>query len=63
MLLNLTTKALRFSATLQTAPLWRQVSKTLAAETKMNPKKFGQLTNHKLEPWKVPLPVFIEDFF
>jgi len=40
-----------------------QVKPTLAAETKMNPKKFGQLTNHKLEPWKAPLPVFIEDFF
>jgi len=40
-----------------------RLSQPLAAETKMNPQKFGHLTNHKLEPWKAPLPVFIEDFF
>lgn len=26
----------------------------------MNPKKFGSLANHKQEPWKLPLPQFIE---
>lgn len=29
----------------------------------MNPKKFGKLANHKQEPWKVPLPIFIEDIY
>ena len=29
----------------------------------MNPKKFGSLANHKQEPWKVPLPDFIEDLY
>lgn len=26
----------------------------------MNPKKLGRLANHKQEPWKLPLPQFIE---
>ncbi len=29
----------------------------------MNPKKLGGLDNHSQEPWKVPLPVFIEDLY
>ena len=29
----------------------------------MNPKKFGKLDNHKQEPWKAPLPIFIEDLY
>ena len=29
----------------------------------MNPKKFGSLANHKQEPWKAPLPEFIEDCY
>lgn len=32
----------------------------MARELGMNPKKFGKLANHKQEPWKAPLPVFIE---
>jgi len=32
----------------------------MARELGMNPKKFGSLANHKQEPWKVPLPQFIE---
>jgi len=36
-----------------------QMARTLG----MNPKKFGKLANHRQEPWKVPLPVFIEDLY
>jgi hypothetical protein len=32
----------------------------MARELGMNPKKFGKLANHKQEPWKLPLPLFIE---
>jgi hypothetical protein len=35
----------------------------MARELGLNPKKFGQLTNHKQEPWKAPLPVFIENIY
>ena len=35
----------------------------MARELGMNPKKFGKLNNHKQEPWKAPLPVFIEDIY
>jgi hypothetical protein len=31
----------------------------MARELGLNPKKFGSLANHKQEPWKAPLPVFI----
>ena len=30
------------------------------SELGMNPKKLGKLDNHKQEPWKLPLPQFIE---
>ena len=33
----------------------------MAKELGMNPKKFGSLANHKQEPWKAPLPDFIEE--
>ncbi|MGR3301444.1 MAG: hypothetical protein ACUZ8I_02965 [Candidatus Scalindua sp.] len=29
----------------------------------MNPKKFGGLANTKQEPWKLPLPDFIEELY
>ena len=29
----------------------------------MNPKKFGKIANEKQEPWKKPLPAFIEDIY
>jgi hypothetical protein len=29
----------------------------------MNPKKLGKLDNHKQEPWKLPLPEFIEELY
>ncbi len=35
----------------------------MARELGMNPKKFGQIANHKQEPWKAPLPVFIENLY
>lgn len=33
----------------------------MARELGMNPKKLGGLANHKQEPWKAPLPQFIEE--
>ena len=35
----------------------------MARELGMNPEKFGKIANHKQEPWKAPLPVFIEDIY
>ncbi|HCG00944.1 MAG TPA: hypothetical protein DEV93_10425 [Chloroflexi bacterium] len=35
----------------------------MAWELGMNPKKFGKLDNHDQEPWKAPLPVFIESLY
>jgi hypothetical protein len=35
----------------------------MARELGMNPRKFGGLDNHKQEPWKVPLPQFIEQLY
>lgn len=35
----------------------------MARELGMNPKKFGGLANHRQEPWKAPLPNFIEDLY
>ena len=35
----------------------------MACELGINPKKFGQLDNHDQEPWKVPLPQFIEHLY
>jgi hypothetical protein len=32
----------------------------MARELGMNPKKLGGLDNHRQEPWKLPLPEFIE---
>jgi len=32
-------------------------------ELGMNPKKFGSLANTKQEPWKLPLPDFIEELY
>ncbi len=33
----------------------------MARELGLNPKKFGGLANTKQEPWKLPLPEFIEE--
>ncbi len=35
----------------------------MARELGMNPKNFGNLDNHKQEPWKALLPIFIEDLY
>jgi hypothetical protein len=35
----------------------------MARELGMNPKKLGKTANHKQEPWKAPLPVFIEQLY
>ena len=35
----------------------------MARELGMNPKKLGGKANHRQEPWKVPLPVFIEELY
>ena len=35
----------------------------MARELGMNPTKFGKLANHRQEPWKAPLPVFIEQLY
>ncbi|MCJ7705052.1 MAG: hypothetical protein MUO28_05875 [Desulfobacterales bacterium] len=35
----------------------------MARELGMNPKKFGKIANEKQEPWKAPLPAFIEHIY
>jgi hypothetical protein len=35
----------------------------MARELGMNPAKFGKLANHRQEPWKAPLPDFIERLY
>ena len=35
----------------------------MARELGLNPRKFGQIANHRQESWKAPLPVFIEDIY
>jgi hypothetical protein len=35
----------------------------MARELGMNPRKLGGLANHRQEPWKAPLPVFIERIY
>ena len=35
----------------------------MARELGMNPRKLGKLDNHDQEPWKAPLPLFIEALY
>ncbi len=35
----------------------------MARELGMNPAKLGGIDNHRQEPWKVPLPEFIEHLY
>jgi hypothetical protein len=35
----------------------------MARELGMNPRKFGKIDNHRQEPWKAPLPIFIETLY
>ena len=35
----------------------------MARELGMNPRKLGEMDNHDQEPWKLPLPAFIEKLY
>jgi len=35
----------------------------MARELGLNPKKFGSLDNTEKQPWKLPLPEFIEEIY
>ena len=35
----------------------------MARELEMNPATLGTLDHHKQEPWKLPLPRFIEELY
>lgn len=35
----------------------------MARELGLNPKKFGSIGNTKQQPWKLPLPEFIEEIY
>lgn len=35
----------------------------MAREVGLNPKKLGKLANHKQEPWKKPLPDYIQTLY
>ncbi len=35
----------------------------MARELGLNPLKLGSLANHRQEPWKLPLPAFIEELY
>ena len=35
----------------------------MARELGMNPRKLGGMANHKQEPWKMPLPWYIEHLY
>ena len=35
----------------------------MARELGLNPHKFGKISNEKQEPWKIPLPQFIEAIY
>ena len=35
----------------------------MARELGMNPKKFGKWDNYRQEPWKAPLPIFIQNLY
>jgi hypothetical protein len=35
----------------------------MARELGLNPEKLGSLDNHRQQPWKMPLPEFIEHLY
>lgn len=35
----------------------------MARELGLNPRKLGKLANYKQQPWKVPLPAYIERLY
>ena len=48
------------------APKRHRLSDThvqMARELGLNPDKLGKIDNHRQEPWKAPLPEFIEEIF
>ncbi len=40
-----------------------QANAQMARELGMDPRKLGKLDNHHQEPWKLPLPAFIEELY
>jgi hypothetical protein len=39
------------------------VQAQMARELGLNPRKLGKIANHRQEPWKAPLPQFIENLY
>ncbi len=35
----------------------------MGRELGLNPAKLGKIDNHRQQPWKAPLPIFIEDLY
>ncbi len=35
----------------------------MARQLGLNPKKLGEISNHKQEPWKLPMPEYIEHLY
>jgi hypothetical protein len=35
----------------------------MARELGLNPAKLGKIDNHKQEPWKLPMPQFVEELY
>ena len=58
-------KAEKYKKWIEAKPKYRlsNMHIQMARELGMNPKNFGGLANHKQEPWKAPLPVFIEELY
>ena len=42
---------------------WSDKQVQMARELGLNPDKLGKIDNHKQEPWKTPLPQFIEEIY
>lgn len=42
---------------------WGHAQVQMARALGMNPNKLGKLANHRQEPWKAPLPDFIERIY
>ena len=40
-----------------------QAQVQMARELGLNPRKLGKIANHRQEPWKAPLPRFIEHLY
>ncbi len=42
---------------------WNNQKLSITRELGLNPDKSGKIDNHKQEPWKTPLPQFIEEIY